>query len=585
LGHRRLSIIDLETGQQPMTNEDESLWLVFNGEIYNFPELRRQLAQAGHVFRTRSDGEVILHAYEEYGTRCVTCFNGMFAFAIWDQARRRLFLARDRVGIKPLYYACLPECFLFASELKSLLVHPKMPRNLDHQALSHYLTYEYVPSPRSIFQEIKKLPPGYTLTLNENNPTLECYWDFPLDRSEASNGRNLEDHLDDLRQALKEAVNLELISDVPVGVLLSGGLDSSSIATMLTALQVPELQSFSVGFEDPSFDESGYARQVAQLLGSEHHEITLTSQEMLALVPRLGELLDEPLGDSSFIPTFLLSRFTRQHVKVALGGDGGDELLGGYPTLPAHLWMGVYQRFLPAPLRRLLAPWLLEKLPVSFNNISFDFKVRRFLQGQNLPPYIRHQLWMGSFNQQQKSQLLNLESFNTESESSDPIIRHWQACPAKDLVNKVFYCDLKLYLEGDILVKVDRASMANSLEVRVPLLNLKLLELSANLARDLKVGWLTTKYLLRRAMQDLLPPDITRRRKKGFNMPVAKWLTGPLKPLATDMLAPDRLRRHGLFNTDYVQTLLQEHLSRRRDHRKLLWTLLAFEMWYDSWLA
>jgi asparagine synthase (glutamine-hydrolysing) len=585
LGHRRLAIIDLETGQQPMANEDKSLWLVFNGEIYNFPDLRRQLVRTGHVFRTRSDAEVILHAYEEYGARCVERLNGMFAFAIWDQPRDQLFLARDRVGIKPLYYALLPEGFLFASELKSILAHPKLPRNLDLQALSQYLSYEYVPGPLTIFQGVKKLPPGHTLTLKGNRLFLDCYWDFTLDRSEVGNGKSLEVSLLELRQTLQEVVKLELIADVPVGVLLSGGLDSSTIAAMLPALKVPQIQTFSVGFEDPSFDESAYARLVAQRLGSKHHEVTLTSQAMLELVPRLGELLDEPLGDSSFIPTFLLSQFTRQHVKVALGGDGGDELLGGYPTLPAHLWMGLYQRFLPATLRDRLAPWLSDNLPVSFNNISFDFKVRRFLQGQNLPPYSRHQLWMGSFSPQQKTFLLNAPLPISASENSDPTYQHWQACPAQDLLNKVFYCDLKLYLEGDILVKVDRASMANSLEVRVPLLNPKMLDLSANLARDFKVGWLTTKYLLRRAMKDLLPPDIIRRRKKGFNMPVAKWLTGPLKPLVTDMLAPARLRRHGLFNAEYVQTLLQEHLTRRRDHRKLLWTLLAFELWYDQWLA
>jgi asparagine synthase (glutamine-hydrolysing) len=585
LGHRRLSIIDLATGQQPMTNEDESLWLVFNGEIYNFLELRQQLAQKGHVFRTRSDAEVILHAYEEYGRGCVEYFNGMFAFALWDQSRRQLFLARDRVGIKPLYFASLPECFLFASELKSLLAHPKTPRNLDHQALRQYLSYEYVPSPRSIFQAVKKLPPGHTLTLADNQVALNCYWDFALDQSEADPNRSLEACLSELRQTLKEAVKLELIADVPVGVLLSGGLDSSSIAAMLAALNIPKIQSFSVSFKDPSFDESAYARLVAQKLGSEHHEITLTSQAMLELVPRLGGLLDEPLGDSSFIPTFLLSQFTRQHVKVALGGDGGDELLGGYPTLPAHLWMGMYQRLLPANLRQRLASWVSDNLPVSFNNISFDFKVRRFLQGHNLPPYSRHQLWMGSFTPSQKSLLLNPASDLLDREEAEPILQHWQACPAHDLLNKVFYCDLKLYLEGDILAKVDRASMANSLEVRVPLLNPKLLELSAGLARNYKVGWLTTKYLMRRAMQDLLPPAIVRRRKKGFNMPVAKWLTGPLKPLATDLLAPARLRRHGLFNPGYVQTLLQEHLTQRQDHRKLLWTLLAFELWYDTWLA
>lgn len=585
LGHRRLSIIDLATGQQPMANEDESIWLVFNGEIYNFPELRQQLAGLGHVFRTRSDAEVIIHAYEQYGRSCVEHFNGMFAFALWDQSRRELFLARDRVGIKPLYYACLPDGFLFASELRSLLAHPQTPRELDHQALSQYLSYEYVPSPRSIFRGVKKLPPGHTLTLADNRISLKQYWDFALDRSEAGPPRSLAECGADLRQALKEAVRLELIADVPVGVLLSGGLDSSSIAAMLAALKIPNIQSFAVGFEDPSFDESAAARLVAQRLGSKHHEITLTSQAMLELVPRLGALLDEPLGDSSFIPTFLLSQFTRQQVKVALGGDGGDELLGGYPTLPAHLWMGLYQRLLPARLRQGLAAWGSNHLPVSFNNISMDFKIRRFLQGHNLPPHSRHQFWMGSFTPAQKSLLLNPELNLAAKPAGEPIRGHWQACPAHNLLNKVFYCDLKLYLEGDILAKVDRASMANSLEVRVPLLNPKLLEFSAGLSPHLKVGWLTTKFLLRQAMQGVLPPEIVNRPKKGFNMPVAKWLTGPLKPLAADLLAPSRLKRHGLFRPDYVQTLWQEHLSRRQDHRKLLWTLLAFELWYDAWLG
>jgi asparagine synthase (glutamine-hydrolysing) len=585
LGHRRLSIIDLAGGQQPMTNEDESLWLVFNGEIYNFPELRRQLLQAGHVFRTSSDSEVILHAFEEYGDCCVEYFNGMFAFAIWDHKQNRLFLARDRVGIKPLYYACLPEVFLFASELKSILAHPKMSRNLDFQALSQYLSYEYVPSPHSIFQQVKKLPPGHFLTLTGNRIQVNRYWDFDLRPSESKKKRDVQGSLAKLRQALKEAVRLELIADVPVGLLLSGGLDSSSIAVMLKELEIPKIQSFSVSFEDPSFDEGKYARLVAQQLGSEHHDITLTSRAMLEMVPRLGELLDEPLGDSSFIPTFLLSQFTRQYVKVALGGDGGDELLGGYPTLQAHLGMEAYQRFLPVKLRQHLAPWVTKQLPVSFDNISFDFKVKRFLGGQNLPPYSRHQFWMGSFSSAQKSLVLNPDFYHPLGPETEPIYRHWHTCPAKDLLNKVFYCDLKLYLEGDILAKVDRASMANSLEVRVPLLNARFLDFSAGLSRDLKAGWLTTKYLLRRAMQGLLPPEIVRRRKKGFNMPVAKWLTGPLKPLATDILAPARLKRHGIFNAKYVQTLLHEHLSRRQDNRKLLWTLISFELWYDAWMA
>lgn len=585
LGHRRLAIIDLETGQQPMTNENSSIWLVFNGEIYNFPELRRRLRRAGHVFRTRSDAEVIIHAYEEFGTECVRHFNGMFAFALWDQPRRTLFLARDRVGLKPLYYTLGPEGLLFASELKAILAHPRVSRELDPEALHQYLVYEYVPTPQSIFRGIKKLPPGFSATFQDHKLSLERYWDFGLERSELTPGRSKPACLAALRQSLKEAVRLELVADVPVGVLLSGGLDSSAIAAMLAELQAPDIQSFAVGFEDPSFDESGYARLVAQKLGTRHHEITLTSQAMLELVPRLGELLDEPLGDSSFIPTFLLSRFTRQHVKVALGGDGGDELLGGYPTTLAHRWMEAYQQLLPSNLRRRLGSWASELLPVSFNNISLDFKVRRFLAGGDLPPHRRHQLWLGSFTPEQLRLLLTSPLARPDTEAPEPIWRHWQACPAREMLNKVFYCDLKLYLEGDILAKVDRASMANSLEVRAPLLNPVLLETSAALAADYKVGWLATKYLLRQVLQELLPPEIIRRRKKGFNMPVAKWLLGPLKPLAADLLAPTRLKRRGLFNPAYVQTLWQEHQSRRRDHRKLLWTLLAFELWGDKWLA
>lgn len=585
LGHRRLAIIDLATGRQPLSNEDQSLWLVANGEIYNSPELRRRLEQAGHVFRTRSDCEVILHAYEAYGDAAVEHLNGMFAFALWDEHEQRLLLARDRVGIKPLYYTLLPQGLAFASEIKSLLAHPLVPRTLDHQSLSYYLTYEYVPAPHSIFQGIDKLPPGHFLTFQGHKVAIQRYWDFALERSETGPPQQAAERLVELRQVLQEAVQLELLADVPVGVLLSGGLDSSTIAVQLAQLGVADLQSFAVAFEDPSFDESGHARLMAQQVGSRHHEITLTASEMLALVPRLGELLDEPLGDSSFIPTFLLSRFVREHVKVALGGDGGDELLGGYPTLPAHLWLEQYQRLLPAGWRRLLASGVAAALPVSFDNLSFDFKVRRFLAGQDLPPPVRHRLWMGSFDPEQLSGLLSAPPPRMATAAQDPIWQHWQACPARDLINKIFYCDFKLYLEGDILVKVDRASMANSLEVRVPLLNAKLLDFSARLARELKMGWLTTKYLLRRTMADLLPPAIRRRPKKGFNMPVAKWLTGPLQPLAADLLAPARLRRQGLFNAGYVQTLWQEHQSRRRDHRKLLWTLLAFELWHETWLT
>ncbi len=584
LGHRRLSIIDLATGSQPIHNEDQSLWIVYNGELYNAPELRAVLEKAGHRFYTKSDTEVIVHAYEEYGSEVLARLNGMFAFALWDAAARRLFLARDRMGIKPLYYAQLNGCLLFASELKAILAHPAVERRLDLGALNQYLAYEYVPTPRTIFAGINKLSPGHAMTLENGRVDIFRYWDISLNRSEAPRAHRQDDYLAEVKAALRESVRLELLSDVPLGVLLSGGIDSSAVAVMMVDHCPGRVKSFSIAFEDPSFDESGYARQVARHLGTEHHEMTVTSDNMLELVPRLGQYLDEPLGDSSFIPTFCLSHFTRQHVKVALGGDGGDELFGGYSTLQAHRLAEYYQRLVPGWVRRRLFPRLVERLPVSFDNLSFDFKARRFLLGQSASVAVRHHLWLGSFTAEDRRRLLGPLAGDYDAEVEGLAESHARNSQAREVLNQVLYCDMKLYLEGDILTKVDRASMANSLEVRVPLLNHLMLDFAGSLPHQWKLRGLTTKYLLRRALRDRLPPAILARGKKGFNIPVARWLAGPLRPLAEDLLAAPRLKRAGLFNPDYVQTLLKEHLARRRDHRKLLWTLLAFELWYDKWM-
>jgi len=583
LGHRRLSIIDLETGRQPIPNEDQTIWIVYNGEIYNSPELRIDLKKAGHVFGTRSDTEVIIHAYEQYGRDCVNRLNGMFAFALWDSNRRRLFMARDRVGIKPLYYAEVNGALIFGSELKAILAHPSVERRIDLIALNQYLTFEYVPTPRTIFQGISKLPPGHTLTLEKGRTTIDKYWAPSLERSEAGDSRGRAEYLAELRDTLKEVVRKELISDVPLGILLSGGIDSSAVAAMMAQLTPGNVKSFSIAFEDQSFDESNYARLVARRLGTEHHELTLTSGKMLELAPRIAEFLDEPLGDSSIIPTYLLSHFTRQHVKVALGGDGGDELFGGYSTLQAHRLLEYYRRLVPGIIRRGLIPRLVDRLPVSFDNISLDFKLRRLVAGQDAPPVVRHHIWLGSFTREQRRLLLGPLGDGYEDAADDLAYEHINACSAQDWMNQILHCDMKLYLEGDILPKVDRASMANSLEVRVPLLNNTMLDYVDSTPNSLKLRGLTTKYILRRAVKDLLPRPILRRGKKGFNMPVAKWLTGPLKNLAEDMLSEQRLRREGLFDPGYVRTLLDEHLARRRDHRKLLWTLLVFELWYERW--
>jgi asparagine synthase (glutamine-hydrolysing) len=585
LGHRRLSIIDLATGHQPLSNEDESIWIVYNGELYNYPEMRAHLEKAGHRFATRSDTEVVVHAYEEYGVQCLKAMNGMFAFALWDGPRRRLLLARDRVGIKPLYYARLPHCLLFGSEIKALLAHPHLERRLDLTALNLYLSLEYVPTPYSIFAGVKKLPPGHFLVMEGSDIRVERYWDLHLDHSEPRDRRSLNDCIAEVRQLLHDAVAMELIADVPVGVLLSGGIDSSAVAAMMTKASSLPVPSFSVAFDDPSFDESAHARLVARHLGTEHHEFHLSADTALDTLPEITAGLDEPLGDSSIIPTYCLSRFTKQHVKVALGGDGGDELFGGYSTLQAHRLADYYQRLTPAWLRRLVEPWVLEKLPVSFDNLSLDFKLRRFLRDYELSPVVRHHRWLGSFTSEEKARLFTPAAADFREGVEDMVEGHARRSRTLDPLNQVLYCDLKLYLEGDILVKVDRASMANSLEVRVPLLNRLLVEYAASLPHAFKLRGLTTKFLLRRALEGFLPESILWRGKKGFNVPVARWFAGPLKPLLEDVLSPERLRRQGLFQPDYLDTLMKEHQARRRDHRKLLWTMLAFQLWYENWMS
>ena len=584
LGARRLSIIDLAGGRQPIHNEDDSIWIVLNGEIYNYPELTRSLAGRGHRFYTHSDTEAILHAYEEFGDDCVQRLNGMFAFAVWDSKRGRLFAARDRLGIKPLYYARHDGALLFGSELKAILAYPGFERRVDPAALNEYLSFEYVPTPRSIFQGIQKLPPGHALEYADGHVRVWQYWDVDLARSEGRRPQPLAEAEAELLEMLRESVRKEMISDVPIGVLLSGGIDSSAVAALVAEAAPGRVQTFSIAFDDPSFDESRYARLAADHLKTEHRELKLTPERMIELVPRIPEFLDEPLGDSSIVPTYLVSQFTRQHVKVALGGDGGDELFGGYSTFQAHRLMDYYERIVPAFARARIAPLIAGRMPVSFDNISLDFKVKRFVAGGGFPPVERHHRWLGSFTPEQKRQLLRPEAQAVDHDTYEIAWAHLDRCNARELDNQLLYCDMKLYLEGGMLPKVDRASMANSLEVRVPLLNHTLVEYVAGLPREFKLRGLTTKYILRRALRGIVPAEILKRGKKGFNMPVAKWLIGPLRPLAEEMLSAPRLNKEGYFDPAYVRSLMDEHLAGRRDNRKLLWTLLMFELWHERWM-
>jgi asparagine synthase (glutamine-hydrolysing) len=581
-GHRRLSIIDLGTGHQPLSNEDETVWVVFNGEIYNFKELREELKGRGHQFRTVSDTEVITHAYEEYGDECFQRFNGMFAIGIWDDKRNRLVLARDRLGKKPLYYSFMNGTFLFASELKAIMLYSAFPRKVDPVSLMKYLFFEFIPSPHTIFMDAKKIPAASYLRWDKNGIDVKQYWSpFNIQKGETI----FSEAEAELRMMglLKESVKRRLISDVPLGIFLSGGIDSSAI-TALAQSEVPgKIKTFSIGFDDPSFDESKYALLASRYIGTEHHEQRMTPTDLLNIIPSLPDILDEPMADASILPTYLLSKFTRGHVTVALGGDGGDELFAGYPTYLAHRLAMQYERYLG-----VLHPainFFGNLLPVSDDNISFDFKVKNFLSGIGYPDGIRNSVWLGSFPFSEIEKVLSSEALSQFSQDRlvEEISLYEREYPYDDRITKLQYLDLKLYFQESILVKVDRASMASSLEVRAPFLDYVLVEFVMNLPLKLKLKGFTSKYILKKAMTNWLPDKVIKRPKKGFGVPIAKWVKGPLKELFEDLLSPDRIKREGCFNPEYVVRLLQDHLLNKRDNRKQLWTLLVWELWANHY--
>ena len=576
LGFRRLSIIDLDTGNQPLANEDGTVHVVFNGEIYNFRELRRELESRGHRFATNADTEAIVHLYEERGERCVDALNGMFAFAVWDARDASLLLARDRFGKKPLHYAETSDGLIFASELKSLLLHPLCPRELDHDSLARYLALEYVPSPHTILRGVRKLAPGHVLRWRDGRTTVERYWDLAFDPDE----RRTDDELvEEFRVRFRDAVRRRLISDVPLGAFLSGGIDSSSVVAAMTEL-IPreDVKTFSIGFAESSFDESDHARRVARFFGTDHHEETFTAEVLLDLLPGVAAHLDEPFGDASFLPTYLLSRFTRGSVTVALGGDGGDELLAGYPTFPSDRVARLYP--IPRALHRRLVLPLAEHLPVSTANFSLDFKVKRFLRGMSYDEDARHAAWLGSFTPEEQAALL----CRATPDAFDDIRALAAEAPGRDRVSRLIYVYVKTYLEGDILAKVDRASMACSLEVRAPFLDVELVAFLSRVPSRLKLRGLRTKHLLKEAMRDVLPPGIADRPKKGFGIPIAEWFKGPLRGPLLDELSRERLSRQGLFEPREVERLLREHLSGQADHRKPLWTLFVFQLWHRNFV-
>jgi asparagine synthase (glutamine-hydrolysing) len=566
LAARRLSIIDLAHGDQPIANEDGSCVVVQNGEIYNYPELRRELERVGHEFRTHCDTEVIVHLYEEHGMGFAERLRGMFAVAVWDARRRRLVLARDRYGIKPLYYRHVGDELRFASELRAL------PRGeIDLDALEAFLAFNSIPAPYSIFRDVRKLPAGNVLVWEDGAVTLQRYArPGPVLEEELRDGDEAE-LIEELRARLRDSVRAHLLSDVPVGVLLSGGVDSAALAA-LAAQETPEaVHTFTIGFAERSFDERDDARLVAQRYGTEHHELLVRPEPEL-LLRALAEAFDEPFADSSALPTYLVSQLAAEHVKVALSGEGGDELFGGYYTYLADLMADHV-----APLARAVRP-LVEALPASTRKASLDYKAKRFVRAAHLPPLERHHGWKEIFSAEARAELTGRRT------AFDPVdvyrTRYAETAGAPQLA-RLQDVDFGVYLVDDLLVKTDRASMAHSLEARVPFLDPLVTNLAFALPTRLKVRGLAKKVLLRKAVEPLLPTEVVHGRKRGFSIPAAAWLRGELEPFAREVLAPESLRRQGFFQPEPVTRLIDEHVAGREDWSRQLWGLLAFTLWYE----
>jgi asparagine synthase (glutamine-hydrolysing) len=582
LGMRRLSIVDVAGGHQPLGNEDGSVQVVCNGEIYNSAPLRSALLARGHQFRSRSDVEVIAHLYEEMGADAIARLEGMFALALWDARRRRLLLARDRLGIKPLYVAQVGSRLLFGSEAKCLLAGGLEPR-VDPQALHDYLTLGYVPDPASIFAGARQVDPGHLVLVEPGDGAarlhLERYWSLSGHVAEEGRRRRDADWEAELRDTLRAAVKSHLMSDVPLGVFLSGGLDSGTIVALMHELGVQPLRTFTIGFEEASYSEVADARAVAQRFGTEHHELVVRP-DAATLLPRLVRHFDEPYADSTAIPVWYLSALARRHVKVVLSGEGGDEMLAGYETYRARRYAALYGR-LPHFLGGRLIPELVRRLPVSHQRVSFDFKAKRFVTGAHLAPAAGHLWWKTVLAEDVKAGIYQ----NGIAAHVRPTVRLFDSLYAESdgaELDRLQYIDAALYLPADLLVKTDRMSMAHSLEARVPFLDRAVVELCRRLPARLRLHGLTTKYLLRRAMRDRLPRPIVAGRKRGFNVPMSAWLTGGLRDYARDMLAPARLKRQGLLDPRAVGRLLDEHLTRKADRNHALWTLLVLVVWHDE---
>ncbi len=577
LGHRRLSILDLSGGAQPMRASDGDLVVIFNGEIYNHLDLRKDLEREGAVFVTdHADTEVLLHAYRHWGDDFVNNLNGMWAFALYDRSRKRLLLSRDRFGKKPLFYTHQGDTFAFASELSALRCHGALHFSLSEKGLKKYFAYGYIPAPHTVFSEVSKLPGGHSLSFDLTMGELRVwrYWEFEIEPFEELPHNAEEIWCEQIRELLGAAVKRRLMSDVPLGVFLSGGIDSSAVtAYAVRHAGAERMKTFCIGFAENDFDESRYADKVSKLLGTSHHEEVLSLEIASGLVPEIARRLDEPMGDPSLLPTFLLSRHTRRAVTVALGGDGGDELFAGYDPFRALAVSQVYQRIMPKPLHKAVSLFA-SILPVSHRYMSLDFRIKRTLRGLDYPPHLWPAIWMSTLLPRQLTEL-----FGTPTDIEDlyaEAVTAWDRCRSNNVVDKVLCFFTKLYLQDDILVKADRASMMVSLEVRAPFLDIDLVNLVRRIPASYKLRGNTTKYLLKKALEPVLPREILYRKKKGFGVPVGRWLKE-----RRIVVTQAEMARTGL-NMAVMNRLYDEHIAGKSDHRLFLWNLKVLGSWLET---
>ncbi|MEW5767419.1 MAG: asparagine synthase (glutamine-hydrolyzing) [bacterium] len=589
LGMRRLAIIDLTTGQQPVSNEDGSIWIVFNGEIYNYRQLRDDLILKGHQFKTKSDTEVIVHLYEEAGEMCVRQLGGMFAFAIWDRGKKKLTLARDRLGIKPLYYWLNANFCLFGSEIKALLKDSRIPRQINYEALDDYFTFRAIPSPRSIFKGIYKLPPGHILTCTPDHASLKEYWDVEFTSNSSLSGKadlyaREENYAQDLIRHLKDSVESQLISEVPLGVFLSGGIDSSAVvAVMSNGLNRPVITS-SIGFSENGFDETKFARLVAHLYQTTHYEHTVRP-ELEALLPKLIYHFDEPFADSSAVPTYYLSKTAREHVTVALSGDGGDELFAGYRRYFYDRLENKLRGYLPRFIQRYLLPPLAGIYPKADYLPQF-LRAKTLLTNLSLSPEQGYANSLSLYNRDMRRKLYSedLKRKLAGYDPADTLIKYFKKTEGLDPLSRIQYVDIKTYLPDDILTKVDRMSMANSLEVRVPLLDHQLVEFAATIPPDLKLKGDNSKYIFKKAVRPYLSPTILERGKMGFSIPADIWFRKDLKGMTEDILFDSKTLNRGYFNSRFLHKMWRDHQSGLKNYGQHLWALLMLEMWHREFV-